>query len=98
MNSYGGILMKKFIIAVSFFALMLSFSTTFANPCKYIARACMNAGYYKGGNSVGRGLVVNCMLPVTSKKMQLRNISFSDQTLNACHNLIVQKLESQIGR
>ncbi len=91
--------MKKIILMLCCFAFTFSIvSTSFANPCRSIARACMKAGYYQGGNAHGKGLVVNCMLPVTSKKMRLPNTNFSNETLDTCHAMIKEKMKEQMGR
>lgn len=89
--------MKKLFLTLYCFTFALSTTSIFANPCKDVAHACMKAGYYKGGNATGKGLVVNCMLPVTAKKMTLPNTNFSDQTLSSCHSMIAQKMEQQVG-
>lgn len=87
--------MKKLfsIIFVSVFTISLTSAAFAANPCKPIAKACEKAGYYQGGNTVGKGLIVNCVLPITSKKMSLPNTDFSDETLNECHTLIMKKMQ-----
>jgi len=83
-------LMIVFIVAIS--ASLPSFSASY---CRSIAKACMKAGYYQGGNSVGKGLVVNCMLPVTAKKMSLPNTYFSNKTLSRCRAEIMQKMQNR---
>lgn len=62
------------------------------NPCMPIAKACMDNGYYKGGNKVGKGLVENCVMPMVTHQKTLGNVTFSDDVLNQCHALLQQKL------
>lgn len=89
--------MKKIILFVC--CALFAFSTmSFANPCRSIAMACMKAGYYKGGNAEGKGLVMNCMMPITGKKMSLPNTSFTDGTLNECHAMMVKKMEEEMSQ
>ncbi len=84
--------MKK-LIFLSSLLFLISAPIFAANPCKSIAKACEEAGYYQGGNTVGKGLVMNCMLPVTAKKMSLPNTEFSDETLGACRTMIMKKMQ-----
>ncbi|OGT52501.1 MAG: hypothetical protein A3E84_03225 [Gammaproteobacteria bacterium RIFCSPHIGHO2_12_FULL_42_13] len=63
-----------------------------ANPCRPIAEACMQAGYYKGGNNVGKGLVKNCVMPIVENKKSLPSASFSQTTLQQCRTELMQKM------
>ncbi len=66
-----------------------------ANPCKPIAQACMKLGYYKGGNKVGKGLVENCVLPVSNNQKTLPGTNFSQNVLQQCNSLIMSKMKSR---
>ncbi|AHE66914.1 hypothetical protein Loa_01361 [Legionella oakridgensis ATCC 33761 = DSM 21215] len=37
-------------------------------PCKSLAEACVQEGYYIGGNKVGKGLVEDCVMPIINHK------------------------------
>jgi hypothetical protein len=66
-----------------------------ANPCLPIAQACMQQGYYKGGNKVGKGLVDNCVMPIATKKKTLPNTTFSDAVLEQCQAALEAKLQQK---
>jgi hypothetical protein len=83
----------KTLLLSTLICIFVSAPVLAANPCKPIAKACEKAGYYQGGNSVGKGLVMNCILPVTAKKMSLENTNFSDETLSTCRTLIMKKMQ-----
>ena len=65
------------------------------NPCMPIAEACTHAGYYKGGNTVGKGLIENCVMPVVAHKKTLPNTTFSDTTLQQCGVEITGKMKAR---
>ena len=65
-----------------------------AHPCKEIALACMQQGYYKGGQEVGRGLVENCIMPVVENRKSLPTGTFSNETLQHCKADIIEKMKS----
>lgn len=64
-----------------------------ANPCLPIAQACMKAGYYRGGNTVGKGLVVNCVMPITQGASVIPNVSFPSDVLRACKATLATKMK-----
>ena len=71
----------------------LTFCTTVsANPCMTIAEVCMKQGYHKGGNTVGKGLVEDCVKPVVMKKKILPNTTFSDDDLTKCASMLKRKM------
>jgi hypothetical protein len=76
-------------------ATVVSFSVWANNPCMPIAEACMEAGYYKGGNKVGKGLVENCVMPVAAGTKTLPNTNFSSTVLQQCHATIATRMNSQ---
>ena len=63
-----------------------------ANPCMPIAKACMQKGYYKGGNKVGKGLIENCVMPIVNHQKTLGNVTFADDVLNQCHTMLQEKM------
>ena len=63
-----------------------------ANPCMPIAKACMQYGYYKGGNKVGKGLVENCVMPIVAHQKTLGKVTFTDDVLNQCHTMLQEKM------
>ncbi len=59
--------MKKFLLFFSSILLVLTFSAANADmkdkakqACHNIEKACVHAGYYKGGVKVGKGIWTNC--------------------------------------
>ena len=66
-----------------------------ANPCRPIAQACMQLGYYKGGAKIGKGLIENCVIPVVNNNKTLSNASFSPSVLQQCSALIAEKMKSR---
>jgi hypothetical protein len=75
--------------------ILMSFmvSTWAYHPCKPIARACAKAGYYQGGNKVGKGLFENCVMPVAMGNKTLHNASFSHKTLKNCKSKIISEMK-----
>ena len=64
-----------------------------ANPCLPIAKACMQAGYYKGGNKVGKGLIMDCVLPIVKTTKTLPNVTFSDSVRQLCKEKLAEKMK-----
>lgn len=64
----------------------LIFSNTLwaANPCEPIFQACQRAGYYIGGQKVGKGMISDCIQPVVNLKKYLPDTSFNEVTLAQC--------------
>ncbi len=84
--------MKRLLIISTFIFLILNSLQVFAaNPCKPIAEACMQLGFYKGGNTVGKGLVENCVLPVVNGQKTLNNGNFSAETMQQCKTMLQSK-------
>ena len=82
--------MKKVLIA----SILILFGTslTYADqPCKPLADACSSAGYYRGGNTVGKGLIMDCMVPVLSNKMKM-NVNMSAADKKACKTELEEKI------
>ncbi|WP_133127766.1 hypothetical protein [Legionella nagasakiensis] len=61
-------------------------------PCKPIAQACAQEGYYIGGNKVGKGLVEDCIKPVISGEKTLAGTNFSDTQIQQCKMLLEKKM------
>jgi hypothetical protein len=53
------------------------------HPCKAIEEACKSAGFMKGGEASGKGLMMNCMKPVMEGK-QVAGVSVDSTTVQAC--------------
>ena len=88
----NNLLIKSAMVVAMFAPSIPSFA---ANPCMPIAQACMDAGFYKGGEKEGKGLVINCVQPITEKQKTLPNTSFSDETLQQCAATIAEKMKEQ---
>jgi hypothetical protein len=88
----NNLLIKSAMAMVMFAPSIPSFA---GNPCMPIAEACMDAGFYKGGEKEGKGLVINCVQPITEKQKTLPNTSFSDETLQQCSATIAEKMKEQ---
>ncbi len=78
-----------------FIALTSVSISCWSQACMPIARVCMQMGYYKGGDKVGKGLVKNCVMPVTMGSKTLPNTNFSPSQLQQCKAEIEQKMKSQ---
>ena len=65
---------------------------TFGNGCMPIAQACMKAGYYKGGNTTGKGLIEDCVMPIVAKTKTLPNTMFTDDQLQQCKAKLAEKM------
>lgn len=91
--------MKK--SSIYFAVAALTFGSSCAvwaeNPCKPIASACEQQGYYKGGNKVGKGLIENCVLPVVNDRKTLPNMTFSMEEKKQCRMVIMQKMKGKMG-
>ena len=90
--------MKKLIGRVALFSVLLaSFHSIYAvsESCKPIVKACIQAGYYKNGKNVGKGLVVDCLKPVTSGKKVLHNTNFSNEILSQCKAKLLEKMQNR---
>ena len=64
-------------------------------PCAPIAKACEQAGYYKGGNTVGKGLITNCMIPILKNQKHLPNATFDNNTLQLCDMQLRELMKQQ---
>lgn len=84
--------MNKFTAVLAVLTMTVS-ATVSANPCMSIAQACMKEGYYKGGNTEGKGLVEDCVKPVVSKSKSLPNATFSDADLASCGAMLQKKMQ-----
>ncbi len=79
-------------------AMSISVSGWAALPCMPIAKACMQAGFYKGGESTGKGLIKDCVMPVVAKTKVLPNTSFGDDELQKCQLDLAAKMKAQQGK
>ena len=86
--------MSKLYLLLGLFAFMMSLTMTVwaENPCLPIAEACMECGYYKGGHKVGKGLVINCVMPIVAHNKKLPNVTFSDDILQKCKAFLLKKM------
>lgn len=75
--------MKFCAIVVSIFMLMFSVSAWSDAPCKTIEAACKAAGYYKGGASAKKGLLQDCIKPITEGQT-VANIQIDPKVASAC--------------
>jgi len=88
MNKYGvGMLLAMSVIQCSWAD----------NPCSPIAVACEKAGYYKGGQNVNKGLVVDCIMPIVTHTKTLPDVTFSENVLSECKVLLIEKMQERIG-
>lgn len=77
---------KRFSYTGLFIVMMgVSLMGFAGSDCLPIKLTCMKAGYYKGGQTVGKDLVKDCMMRVIAKKLKLKNTEFSDTILQLCH-------------
>lgn len=81
---------KYMLLAIS---MGVSLQSWAVNPCLPIAQACMKAGYYKGGKNVGKGLIVNCVEPITQGTKVLPDVTFSDDVLQQCKAALAAKMK-----
>lgn len=86
-----------FISGIMLLFMVLPLAVWASNPCMPIAQSCMNAGYYKGGNTVGKGLVENCVLPIVNHQKTLPNTNFGEDSLRRCKILVMEKMKSEMG-
>ena len=89
--------MNKILASIGVFSLLMGVALySWAGPCKSIAMACMQNGYYKGGEKVGKGLIKDCVLPVASGTKTLPNINFPPDQLQQCKMKIAEKMKSKM--
>ena len=62
-----------------------------AAGCMPIAKACMAAGYAKG-DTKGKGLINDCVLPVVAKTKTLEGVTFTDDELADCKAKLAVKM------
>jgi len=79
-----------FVITIMVAMPLAVFAT---NPCVPIAEGCMQAGYYKDGHKVGKGLVQNCIMPVVAHNKIIPHVKFSDEILTQCKAMLIQKIQ-----
>ena len=84
--------MNKYTAILAVLTMTISVTVS-ANPCMSIAQACMKEGYYKGGNTVGKGLVEDCVKPLVSKRKTLPNATFNDADLAGCGAMLQKKMQ-----
>ncbi|MGC1182872.1 hypothetical protein [Legionella sp.] len=89
--------MNKIISKASMFTLLISISVYgWAGPCMPIAKACMQNGYYKGGEKEHKGLIKDCVMPVTMGSKTLPNTNFDTNQLQQCKETIAQKIKNKM--
>ncbi len=76
------------------FVLSITMSSWAASQCSSIAMSCMKLGYYKGGDDVGKGLIKDCVIPVTEKTKIIPNMTFTDAQLSGCKADIASKMKN----
>ena len=86
-----GIFMLVMGVSAQGFAAAAAKPTT--HPCKPIKEACIKAGYIKGGHSAGKGLLVDCVMPVANNKKTLDKMTFDPAVLQACQTSLVEKMK-----
>lgn len=87
--------MNKIIYKAGVFSVLISVSAFgWAGACMPIAKACMQNGYYKGGEKMHKGLVKDCVLPVSMGNKTLPNVNFSEEQLKGCKVAITKKMKS----
>lgn len=86
--------MKK-VVGILALTIGVTMSGWAARPCAPIAQACKQAGYYKGGMKEGKGLIENCIVPITNGNMTLPNTSFSADLLQSCKATIAAKMQQR---
>lgn len=90
MNTLHSKIAGTFILTIG-----ISLSGWAANPCMPIGMKCMDMGFYKGGDKVGKGLVKDCVMPVVMKTKVLPDTTFSDAVLDACKVDLMAKMKEQ---
>ena len=88
--------MNKISAGMGVFVLSMGISVAgwAFGPCAPIAQACKSAGYYKGGQKEGKGLVKDCVMPVVANTKRLPNTNFSQDQLQQCSAFISKKMKS----
>ena len=90
--------MNNIISKVGMFSVLISVSVYgwAGGPCKPIAEACMHNGYFKGGSKEHKGLVMDCVMPVTMGKMMLPNTHFTPMQLQQCKIDMTAKMKQKM--
>ena len=89
--------MNKVLSKVGMFTVLISVSVYgWAGACMPIAKACMQNGYYKGGEKTHKGLVRDCVMPVAMGSKSLPNTNFSSTERQQCKATIEQKLKAKM--
>jgi hypothetical protein len=83
--------MIKYIVGLFIGLLMLNLAYA-ANPCRPLAEACSKMGYYRGGNTVGKGLIMDCMMPALSNKLKV-SVVMSEPDKAACKSMLEEKIK-----
>lgn len=65
------------------------------SSCMPIAQACMGEGYYKGGHDQGKGLVEDCVMPITEGTKTIPGKTFSADQLQQCKMMVAEKMKAQ---
>lgn len=92
--------MKAIYLKTSALILCLgvSFSSFAENPCKPIAMDCMKEGYYKGGDKTGKGLIKDCVMPITQGQKSIANATYSPADVTACSAELAKKMENKAAQ
>lgn len=89
--------MNSLFSRISIFTLLITISVfSWAGACMPIAKACMQNGYHKGGETEHKGLIKDCVMPVAMGSKTLPNTNFSQNQLQECKATIAQKVKSKI--
>lgn len=75
--------MKLRLLALTVLTATMSLSAWADAPCKPIMAACEAHGFYKGGASEQKGLLQDCMKPITEGK-QVAGIKIDPKVASAC--------------
>lgn len=75
--------MKFYTSLLSSVLLLMSASAWSATPCKTIEAACKAQGYYQGGASSGKGLMMNCIKPITEGKT-IEGVKVDPSVISGC--------------
>jgi hypothetical protein len=86
--------MKKYMYG-AVILLCSSISTLAMADCMPIAEACMKAGYYKGGDTKGKGLIKDCVEPIANNQKTLPDATFTSEALEQCKQEMAEKMKSQ---
>lgn len=90
--------MNTLVKRIGMFGLVMGVSLVgwAANPCMPIAKACMQLGFYKGGEKAGKGLVKDCVMPVVENDKNLAGLKLTIEQKAQCSALIHKKIKDRM--